>query len=170
MTQIEYRIKIGQDEFTLKVEAANELEFFEKLSFYSNLPKTGPNGETDLKLSFKLTKENYKYYSLVSEQAGQEYRFGLVNDKNGGLFPKGWHPLYSAGQEAQGPVAGAQPVVSAPIVAAPVSAPKVAKTSVINPVIKPGVSIPSQVPTPAAPIPAPSAAASATLARFGLKS
>jgi hypothetical protein len=85
---------VGTDEFNITIEAANEKEVFEKLSFFANMPKTGPNGETDLKLRFKQV-DDYTYYSLVSEQAGQEFRFG-ISKKDKSLFPKGWEPLYGA--------------------------------------------------------------------------
>lgn len=100
--QVEYTIKLGQDEFKLIANVENEIEFFSKLSFYSSLPKTGPGGETDLKISHRTTKEGHNYYSLVSELAGQEFRFGLLTAKNGGgLYPKGWAPIYRGDGQAE---------------------------------------------------------------------
>jgi len=97
MLQVEYKLKIGSDDFTLKAEVADEREFFEKMSFYSNLPRTGPKGETDLKIVFRTTSEGYKYYSLVSTLADQEYKFGQNKDNEKSvLFAKGWEPLYRA--------------------------------------------------------------------------
>lgn len=98
--QVEYKLTIGQDEFRITGNVETEIEFFEKMSFYAGLPKTGPNGETDLKLTFRSTKEGYKYYSLVSEQAGQEFKFGQVKDAGGELFPKGWEALYRGSADA----------------------------------------------------------------------
>ena len=113
--QVEYTIKLGQDEFKLIANVENEIEFFQRLSFYSSLPKTGPNGETDLKISHRTTKEGHNYYSLVSELAGQEFRFGLLTAKNGGgLYPKGWAPIYRGdGQTEQVGTTTAAQVVTA---------------------------------------------------------
>lgn len=94
--QVEYKLKLGQEEFTLKTEVQNEIEFFQKMAFYSGLPKTGPNGENDLKLVHRTTKKG-DYYSIVSVSAGQEYRLGIL--KEGGLFPKGWAPIYGANSD-----------------------------------------------------------------------
>jgi hypothetical protein len=96
--QVEYKLKLGQEEFTLKTEVQNEIEFFQKMAFYSGLPKTGPNGENDLKLVHRTTKKG-DYYSIVSVSAGQEYRLGIL--KEGGLFPKGWAPIYGTSEDAE---------------------------------------------------------------------
>lgn len=94
MLQVEYKVKLGQDEFTIRAEVQDEKDFFQKMSFYSNLPKFGPNGENDLKITHRTTTQGYNYYSLVSESAKQEFKFGQVNEKDGGLYPKGWEPLF----------------------------------------------------------------------------
>lgn len=126
MLQIEYKIKLGQDEFTIRAEVLDEKDFFQKMSFYSNLPKVGPNGENDLKITHRTTTEGYNYYSLVSESAKQEYKFGQINEKDGGLYPKGWQPLYQGNKnETQGQTTGFQvgqqaaPVQTAPQVQQP---------------------------------------------------
>lgn len=95
MMQVEYKLKLGQDEFVLKAEVKDEKDFFEQMSFYSNLPKTAPNGATDLKLVFRTTKKGHKYYSLISEKEKKEFKLGQNLEANGGgLFPKGWDELY----------------------------------------------------------------------------
>lgn len=100
--QVEYKLKLGQDEFTIKAEVKDEIEFFERMAFYSNLPRTGPNGEDDLKLSYQTTKEGYNYYSLVSQKAGKQFKFGQRTDKaGGGLFPKGWSSLYGSDDSSE---------------------------------------------------------------------
>lgn len=101
MIQVESQIKIGLDTYTIKVDVENEKQFFEKISFFSNLPKTGPNGETDLKIVHRTTTKGYNYYSLVSEKAGMEFKYGQVNDAtSGALYPKGWSPIYK-GDDAE---------------------------------------------------------------------
>lgn len=116
MMQVEYKLKLGQDEFTLRVDVKDEKEFFEKISFYSNLPKTGPNGETDVKLVHRTTKEGHNYYSLISEKADKEFKFGQAKEaQGGGLFPKGWTEMYRGENNEQpnnvqnNPVGIAQP-------------------------------------------------------------
>jgi hypothetical protein len=102
MLQVTYRLKVGLDEFELKADVKDEKEFFETVSFYSNLPKTAPGGATDLKIVFRTTKKGHKYYSLVSESEKQEFKFGQnMEASGGGLFPKGWAPLYQGENEEE---------------------------------------------------------------------
>lgn len=104
--QFEFKLKIGKTEFVFKEDAATPKEFFEKASFYTELPTVGPNGEDDLELSFRTTQKGYTYYSIVSKSAGKEYAFGQSAD-NEGLFPKGWKDLFIAqtedGEEEEAP-------------------------------------------------------------------
>lgn len=102
MLNIEYRLKLGQDEFIIKADVKNEKEFFEKMSFYSSLPKTAPNGATDLKLVVRTTKKG-TYYSLISETEKVEFQLGQ-HKEGGTMYPKGWIPLYQAEQEQGAPV------------------------------------------------------------------
>lgn len=193
--QAEYRLKIGQDEFLLKFDVANVLEFFEKVSFYSNLPKTGPNGETDLKISHRTTTQGYNYYSLVSEKAGQEYKFGQPKEDPKTLFPKGWEPIFRgdqqqttqsplpipAPQQFQAPTIAQAPVQTAPAqqyqppVAPPVQMPNPNYPGMVPPVQGPSAAAPTHVGIPAVPPttagtlnPAQANAANNVLARFGL--
>lgn len=181
MVTVEYRLKLGQDEFTIKADVKDELEFFQRMSFYSNLPKSGPNGETDLKITHRSTKDGHNYYSIVSESAGQEFKFGqLKPGSGGGLFEKGWAPLYKAGQEDNDqeqafPSSGAQaPLIGQ--VAKPTgfqmptpTAPPVAKAQAVPPVV---VAKPAPTPIPTVTTPVPAATqktATDVLARFGIK-
>lgn len=190
MLHAEFKLKLGLDEFTLKAEVENEKAFFEILSFYSSLPKTGPNGETDLRLSFRTTTEGHKYYSIVSDKAGMEFQFGQNKENRGnGLFPKGWAPVYKKDGSEQdqsalpiGAVTQTAPVAQAPQ-AGPVQyqAPiQQAAPAPIQPQVIPQATTipPTQVAQPvAAPVAAPAvatnptvtAAASNVLARFGIK-
>lgn len=96
--KVQFNVVIGETEFLMSEEVESETEFFQKLHFYQNLPKTGPNGETDLKLSYR-TPKGYTYYSIVSEKAGMEFKFGQHQGSDT-LFPKQWEPLYSGEVEA----------------------------------------------------------------------
>lgn len=128
MLEATYRLKLGQDEFELKATVKDEKEFFETMSFYSSLPKSAPGGSSDLRLAFRTTTDGYKYYSLVSETEKMEFRFGQNLEKNGGgLFPKGWEPLFQGeGQQAQAqaPRAAAAPKPS-PLPPSPTGTPRV---------------------------------------------
>lgn len=180
--QVEYRLKLGQDEFVLKAEVNDEKEFFEKMSFYSNLPKVGPNGELDVKLMFRTTKEGYKYYSILSEKAGMEYKFGQVNEKNGGLYPKGWEPAYGGSNDNSGAPASSPFPTAMPQPQTNIAPPTFAPPAFVAPAPQVNMAPPVQqyappVQQPAAPpvqTQAPNQQAVATVAndvlsRFGIK-
>lgn len=99
--QFQFKINVGENEITITETAENQAEFVEKIAFYSGLPTEGPNGEKDLKFVFRTTKEGYKYYSLVSESAGQEFTFGQSQKKPGELFNKGWEPIFQSNNQQQ---------------------------------------------------------------------
>ena len=101
--QVQFKLVIGSNEFTLIETVESHVEFFKKLNFYSTLPKEGPNGEKDLELRYRVAQGQYEYYSIVCKSAGQEFKFGQSKTV-GDLFPKGWEPLYNAnanGEEGQ---------------------------------------------------------------------
>lgn len=104
--QVQYKLKLGQDEFLLNFDVKNEKEFFEQAAFYSNLPRVAPGGSDDLKIVFRKTKKGHRYYSLISEKEQKEYKFGQQLEANGnGLFGKGWEDAYQGddeGDETQG--------------------------------------------------------------------
>lgn len=150
--EIEYRLKLGNNEFTLRFNAEDEKEVFQKLSFFSTMPKVGPNGEEDLRLSFQKNKEGNEFYSIVSEQAGMEYKYGQrKSDK--GLFPKGWEPSFKGSQngeeQASAPVIGSAPVAAKTLPKpTPVKAPqKAAVPAVVSAPVK---AAPVQEEAPAA--------------------
>ena len=98
--KVQFELTIGQNKFTLIEDVETHADFFKKLDFYSALPKTGPNGEDDLVLRHRKAKTKdgkpCDYFSIVSQKAKQEYKFGQSQGVNGQLFPKGWEPLYNA--------------------------------------------------------------------------
>lgn len=101
--QVQYKLKLGRDEFLLNFDVKNEKEFFEQAAFYSNLPRTAPGGSDDLKIVFRKTKKGHRYYSLISEVEKKEYKFGQQLEANGnGLFGKGWEEAYATdGEEGE---------------------------------------------------------------------
>ena len=155
--QAKFRLKVGQDEFELNFDVKDEKDFFEQVSFYTGLPKTAPGGSTDLRIAFRTTpKDGHKYYSLISDKEKLEFKLGQNKDaQGGGLFPKGWSPLF----EAEGAQTAAAPVgapVQVPRAAAPVATPVAVPQPVAMPAVATPVPAPVVMPQPvAAPIPAP---------------
>lgn len=101
MYQVEHKVTIGQDEFLVKVNADSQTDLIQKLSFFTNLPKVGPNGETDLRLNYRNVK-GYEFYSLVSDIAGKEFKLGQYKENAGALFPKGWSDVYVSEDQGAG--------------------------------------------------------------------
>lgn len=91
--------KIGETEFTFEGEFDTHKDFFRESHFFTSLPTTGPNGETDLELSHRTTKDGHEYFSIVSQAAKKEFKLGQYKDMKS-LFPKGWEDLYDAGKES----------------------------------------------------------------------
>lgn len=187
MLQVEYKLKLGKDEFVLKAEVKDEKDFFETMSFYSSLPKTAPGGSDDLKLVFRTTKKGHKYYSLVSEKEKKEFKLGQNLEANGGgLFPKGWDDLYEGEDTAQDPGQPSQgrsaPLIGQPVNQAPAPAqmptvgqvaPQQATQVQYSPPPQPAapvISTPQAVPTaaPATANPQVTQVATNVLARFGI--
>jgi hypothetical protein len=178
--KITSRIKLGQDEFELSMDVADEREFFQQMSFYSSLPRTAPNGADDLKVRFRTTKDGDTYYSLVSETEKMEFKLGQQK-KDGRLFPKGWEPLYQANgaesddegqQQTQAAPRGMPKANTAPAAAAtPTAMPTLPK---VTPAAMPkATEAPAQAATPAAATtnvsPAVATAAASVLSRFNKK-
>lgn len=148
--QVQFELTIGNNKFTLIETVDSHTDFFKKLNFYSTLPKVGPNGETDLVLRHRLatTKDRKKvdYYSIVSEKAKAEFKFGQSQTVNGGLFPKGWEPLFNAegsdedsqGNEEQAIAPGTSVGLGAPVAQAPAQS---AGLGVSQPAAKPAQAV-----------------------------
>lgn len=98
--KVQFELTIGENKFTLSEDVESHADFFKKLDFYSGLPKAGPNGETDLVLRHRVAKTKdgkpCAYFSIVSEKAGMEFKFGQSQTTVGSLFPKGWEAVYRA--------------------------------------------------------------------------
>lgn len=182
--KITSRIKLGQDEFELTMDVADEREFFQQMSFYSSLPRTAPNGADDLKVRFRTTKDGDTYYSLVSELEKMEFKLGQQK-KDGRLFPKGWEPLYQGAdggeeqgqsQQAAAPRASSMPKTTTAAPAAS-AAPAAASLPKVTPATMPkATEAPAQAATPAAAAPTPAnvnpavaSAAASVLSRFNKK-
>ncbi len=178
--KVQFELTIGENRFTLIEEVETNADFFKKLHFYSTLPKVGPNGETDLVLTYRVAQKQYEYYSIVSQKAQQEFRFGQSKESKGQLFAKGWEALFVGEDEAsEGASAGIGGGIGAPApAAAPQAAAPTAHTGIGAPAAKtpaPAPAAKTQAPAPAAaktqaptPPPATQAQAQSILAKFGI--
>ena len=88
-----FKKKVGEIEFEFEQEVSTHTEFFDSVEFFSSLPATGPNGETDLRFAHR-TPQGYDYFEIVSEKAGQRFCFGEHKNSKGSLFPKTWEPIF----------------------------------------------------------------------------
>lgn len=98
--QFTFKKTIGDTEFVFQEDAKDIKEFFKKVSFISELPSYGPNGETDLILQYRTTKTGDDYYSIVSKKADQELKLGQHKGSET-LFVKGWEEIYKGNGEGQ---------------------------------------------------------------------
>lgn len=167
--KVQFELVIGENKFTLIEDVENNTEFFKKLSFYSTLPKVGPNGETDLQLRYRVAQKQYEYYSIVSEKAGMEFKFGQPKDAKGVLFPKGWEPIYKAedeGAESSAPQSAGIGSVGIGGFATPTPTPGSATRA---PTPAPAAAAAPSMPTPApAANPAVANQAASILSKFGI--
>lgn len=172
--QVQFKLTVGKNEFTLIENVESHTDFFKKMSFYSTLPKVGPNGEEDLIIQHRVAQKQYDYYSIVSPSAKMEFKFGQSKDAKGTLFAKGWEPMYQGDSAEDGatddaPQAGASVGLGAP---APQQAPKAATAGLGGL----GTPKPAATPTPAPAASTPAPAANPTvqnnaknvLAKFGI--
>ena len=91
--KFKFQFQVGQTNIEIEDEASTQREFFDRLSFWTSLPKTGPNGEDDLRFVSRTTSKGHVYYSIASPAAGKEMAMGIHNDTSGRLFPKDWQPI-----------------------------------------------------------------------------
>jgi len=181
----QFELVIGENKFTLIEDVENNADFFKKLSFYSALPRTGPGGETDLSLQCRNAKtkdgKQVVYYSIVSQKAKKEFKFGQSQTIQGGLFPKGWEDLYNAGGEAGeettqyagggiggiGATSGASVGLGGPSIG--IGGPQAQQTPTPAPAATQSTPSPAAQPSaPAAANPAVAKKASDILAKFGV--
>src|SRR5262245_12974730 len=95
--KFEVDLRVGDRVIRITDDAATPAEFFQKMAFYDTIPPAGPNGEADLKFMYR-TPQGYEYYTIESESAGEEFKFGQLKEAKGVIpkgspFPKSWEPL-----------------------------------------------------------------------------
>lgn len=173
--QVQFKLTIGENEFTLVENVESHSDFFKKLHFYSTLPKVGPNGETDLVLTYRVAQKQYEYYSIVSQKAQMEFKFGQSKDAKGTLFAKGWEPLFKSegseeGAEDSGASVGGSVGLGGPAAAAAAqtAAPQAASVGLGLTTAKMPTPAPAPAAAPAAAPPQVKAQAANILSKFGI--
>lgn len=81
----------------VEVELKDVTQAFEFLSYCDQTlgqKRCGHCESDNLEFRYRLTKEGYKYYSVGCRECGYELKFG-ISQKDGRLFPKGWHPPFT---------------------------------------------------------------------------
>ncbi len=94
-----FNIKIGQTEIEITEDAESHQDFVKKLSFFTTIPTAGPGGETDLRFVHRKTSGGHEYYSLISDLAGKEFKFGQSKREPGTLFCKGWEDKFQGDEQ-----------------------------------------------------------------------
>lgn len=94
-----FDLKIGDRTIRIEEEVAGEHQFWQRMAFWDSLPAAGPNGEADLRFSYR-TPKGYEYYALECRPAGQQFDFGQMNKPTKDLFPKSWSQIQHGLREA----------------------------------------------------------------------
>jgi hypothetical protein len=90
--KFEFDLRVGDRVIRITDEAETQTEFFQKMAFWDTIPNAGPNGEAELKFTYR-TPKGYEYYSIACPDAGVEFKFGEFKEKKKCLFPKTWEPI-----------------------------------------------------------------------------
>lgn len=93
-----FDLRIGDRSIRIEEEAADEHEFWRRMAFWDSLPAAGPNGEADLRFSYR-TPKGFEYYTLECRSAGMQFDFGQMNKPTKDLFPKSWSQIQHGQRE-----------------------------------------------------------------------
>lgn len=178
-----FKITVGTTEIEITESADTHQDFIKRLSFFSSIPTKGPNGETDLRFVHRKTSQGHEYYSLISDIANQEYKFGQSQQEEGTMYGKGWEEKYITDDAPQAapvaqtaivqPVAPVQPVQpvapTQPVAVVQPVAPVQPVPVNVAPATQPQAQpvLPAQT-VPVAPAPAANAAVNDVLAKYGI--
>lgn len=97
--EFSFKIKVGAMRIHIKDTAQDEQDFFRKIAPFSAIPSQGPKGfeGSPLEFSRRVVKnaqgKDCFYYSIICREAKQEFKFGVLSDGSGTLFPKGWESI-----------------------------------------------------------------------------
>ncbi len=85
--------------FEIEDEAKDEKSLFDAVEFWSSLPSEHPSGAKDLRFAHRQAQnregKTINFYEIVCESKKERFCFGQRSE-GGGLFPKGWEPVYQA--------------------------------------------------------------------------
>lgn len=90
--KIMFFVKFGDRQIQIEDEVANQAEAWRVVASWDALPQTGPDGQTDLKFSYRTPQGN-EYFAIECPSAGKEFKFGQLREGKGKLFPKHWAPI-----------------------------------------------------------------------------
>lgn len=100
--QIEIEFTVGDKRLKITEEVEGHADFFTKMEFWDSIPRTGPNGETELKFVHR-TPKGFDYYEVICEKAKMRFQFGQSKEEKGRLFPKGWTPMHEGDEHEDEP-------------------------------------------------------------------
>ena len=102
--KVRFTKKVGDVNFEIEEEAKDEKALFDVVEFWSSLPSEHPSGATDLRFAHRQAKnrddKTINFYEIVCESKNERFCFGQ-RAEGGGLFPKGWQPVYH-GEQGEG--------------------------------------------------------------------
>lgn len=101
--EYQFQKQIGNTMFTFRGTAEDHCDFFRQVEFYTQLPEVGPNGEKDLALLVRRTKNKDEYFSIVSKSANKQFLLGQLKEPKGHLFPKHWETIQFGGASVDAP-------------------------------------------------------------------
>lgn len=84
-----FDLRIGDRVIHIEEEVAGEHQFFQRMAFWDSIPAAGPNGEADLRFSYR-TPKGFEYYAIECRSAGEQFDFGQLKKETKDLFPKSW--------------------------------------------------------------------------------
>jgi hypothetical protein len=96
--KIQFPVKVGDREIQIEEEVANMAEAWQFIASWDALPQAGPNGEGDLRFSYR-TPQGYEYYAIKCPSSGKEFKFGQLKNEKHKLFPKDWAPILHGREE-----------------------------------------------------------------------
>lgn len=99
--------RVGDLELEIEAEGKDEKDIWPQLEFWSSLPTEHPTGAKDFQIRARPAKtsagKSVKYYEITCPSADQRFCFGqATDDAGGGLFPKGWEPIYHGNDSGNG--------------------------------------------------------------------
>lgn len=145
--RFKFDLRVGDRVIQIEEEVASEHQFFQRMAFWDSIPAAGPNGEADLRFSYR-TPKGFEYYAIECRSAGEQFDFGQLKKETKDLFPKSWTPIQHGLREERDEWLGpadelpADHAPSAPRAAAP-PAPRQGAPARMNPSAGGGIDSPT---------------------------